>query len=63
MSIFLILTGMVEAFADREMLGAGTLTRPLDIFDLFLHGTPLALFVVKIFIADRRGSSDSADGK
>lgn len=46
-----------------KMLGAGTLTRPLDIFDLFLHGTPLALFMVKIFIADRRGSSNSADGE
>ncbi len=46
-----------------KMLGAGTLTRPLDIFDLFLHGTPLALFLVKILIADRRGTSDSTDGE
>ncbi len=46
-----------------KMLGAGTLTRPLDIFDLFLHGAPLALFLVKILIADRRGTSDSTDGE
>lgn len=44
-----------------RMLGAGELTRPLDIFDLFLHGTPLALFLVKIFIADRQGTADAAD--
>ena len=28
------------------MLAAGTLTRPLDIFDLFLHGAPLVLLVL-----------------
>jgi len=31
-----------------KMLFAGTLTRPIDIFDLFLHGTPLALLVLKL---------------
>ncbi|MBF0415007.1 MAG: RND transporter [Magnetococcales bacterium] len=30
-----------------KMLGAGSLTRPLDIFDLFMHATPLVLVVVK----------------
>ncbi len=46
-----------------KMLGAGKLTRPLDIFDLFLHGTPLVLLLVKIFVADRRVPADVADDK
>lgn len=31
-----------------NMLVAGTLVRPIDIFDLFLHGTPLVLLVIKL---------------
>ena len=31
-----------------KMLFAGTLTRPVDIFDLFLHGVPLLLLVLKL---------------
>jgi hypothetical protein len=30
------------------MLLNGTLARPIDIFDLFLHGTPALLVVVKL---------------
>ena len=30
-----------------RMLFAGTLTRPIDIFDLFVHGLPGALLVAK----------------
>lgn len=30
------------------MLLDGTLTKPLDIFDLFLHATPLVLLAMKI---------------
>lgn len=30
------------------MLFAGTLSRPIDIFDLFLHGVPLVLLVLKL---------------
>ena len=29
------------------MLMEGTLTRPIDIFDLFMHGGPLLLFAFK----------------
>jgi len=36
-----------------KMLGAGELTKGLDIFDLFLHGTPLCLLVLK-FIRHKR---------
>lgn len=31
-----------------KMLMDGTLTRPLDIFDLFLHGAPTVLLLLKI---------------
>jgi len=35
------------------MLTNGTLTRPIDVFDLFFHLFPLILLIVK-FINDRR---------
>lgn len=31
-----------------QMLFAGTLSKPIDIFDLFLHGTPLVLLLLKV---------------
>ncbi len=31
-----------------KMLAAGTLSRPIDIFDLFLHGTPAVLLLLKL---------------
>lgn len=31
-----------------KMLAGGSLTRPLDIFDLFLHGAPWLLLMAKI---------------
>lgn len=31
------------------MLAGGTLNRPVDIFDLFLHGTPVLLFVIRLY--------------
>jgi len=31
-----------------RLLVQGTLVRPLDIFDLALHGTPLALVAIKL---------------
>lgn len=37
-----------------RMLFAGTLTRPIDIFDLFLHGTPLLLVALKLALRGRR---------
>ena len=32
-----------------KMLGAGTLSRPIDIFDLVLHGLPWLLLGLKLF--------------
>ena len=34
-------------FEKIRMLLQGTLTRPLDIFDLFMHGTPILLLLIK----------------
>jgi hypothetical protein len=31
-----------------QMLLAGSLTQPIDIFDLILHGTPIALLALKL---------------
>ena len=45
------------------MLTSGTLTKPLDIFDLFMHGTPVTLLILKAIRAvTGRGSGDSSDG-
>jgi hypothetical protein len=37
-----------------KMLAAGTLTRPIDIFDLLLHGLPWLLLVLKLAHGRRR---------
>jgi len=31
-----------------KMLASGTLVRPIDIFDLFMHGAPLLLLALKL---------------
>lgn len=31
-----------------KMLTAGTLSKPIDIFDLVLHGTPVVLLLLKL---------------
>lgn len=31
-----------------KMLAAGTLVKPIDIFDLFLHGAPFVVLVLKL---------------
>jgi len=37
-----------------KMLMDGTLVRPIDIFDLFLHGVPLVLLVLKATMLVRK---------
>lgn len=37
-----------------KMLVDGTLERPIDIFDLLLHGTPLILLAIKLLRGERR---------
>ena len=41
------------------MLFAGTLSRPVDVFDLLLHGTPWVLLVLKLvrMMASGRGGN------
>ena len=34
-----------------RMLFDGTLVKPVDMLDLFLHGTPLVILVLKLFVA------------
>jgi hypothetical protein len=36
-----------------KMLATGTLSKPLDIFDLLLHGIPVVLLVIKLIRGDR----------
>jgi hypothetical protein len=41
-----------------KLLAAGNLTKPIDIFDLFLHGAPLLLLVLVLLArryADKQG--------
>ena len=39
-----------------KMLAAGTLSRPIDIFDLLYHGAPWVLLALKLVrLAQRRG--------
>lgn len=37
-----------------KMLAAGSLSKPIDIFDLLLHGGPLCLLAVKLIARRQR---------
>lgn len=37
-----------------RMLSQGNLVKPLDVFDLFLHATPLAVLGTKLWRAQRK---------
>lgn len=39
-----------------KMLAEGTLSRPIDIFDLFLHGLPQLLLITKLLRGTRAAS-------
>jgi hypothetical protein len=39
-----------------KMLVSGTLTRPVDIFDLLLHSTPWVLLILKMGLSGARRS-------
>jgi hypothetical protein len=41
-----------------KMLAAGTLSRPIDIFDLFLHATPSVLLIIRL-LRMRQGKADT----
>ena len=40
-----------------KMLAAGTLSRPIDIFDLVLHASPWVLLALKLVRLATRGSA------
>lgn len=43
-----------------KMLSDGSLSKPIDIFDLIMHGTPLVLLALKLFFsATQEASSDN----
>lgn len=43
-----------------KMLAAGTLSRPIDIFDLLLHAAPIVVLVIKIVrMALQKGAASS----
>ena len=41
-----------------KMLAAGTLVRPIDIFDLILHGAPAVLLIMKLI---RRSAAENSN--
>jgi hypothetical protein len=47
------LTPEPHLWEKSKMLFAGELKKPIDIFDLFLHGTPLVLLILKFIRASR----------
>lgn len=57
MTLFLVATftlGLAPFFPEPhvweklKLLGAGNLVRPIDIFDLLMHGTPWLLLIAKL---------------
>jgi hypothetical protein len=44
-------------FEKLRMLFDGQLIRPVDVFDLFMHGTPLLLVIIKLLLGRDRTSS------
>jgi len=48
-------------FEKLGMLVQGSLSRPVDIFDLFLHGTPVVLLALKL-LRGKRGSDSQGPG-
>lgn len=41
-----------------KMLASGTLSRPIDIFDLLLHATPWVLLGIKLYRQWANGAAD-----
>ena len=55
LAVFLALAPFVpepHLWEKLKMLADGTLSRPIDIFDLFLHGAPLALLILKLLTSN-----------
>lgn len=56
LAVFAVLLGLAPFVPEPHiieklrMLKEGTLTRPIDIFDLFFHSAPAILLLVKLFM-------------
>jgi len=63
--IFAILLGLAPFMQEPhlwqkiKMLGNGNLSKPIDIFDLFLHATPVILLALKfiLFLRDKNAKA------
>ena len=42
------ITAEPHLFEKSKMLIEGTLVKPIDIFDLFMHGTPTVLLIIRL---------------
>ncbi len=40
-----------------QMLAAGTLVKPLDVFDFLMHGTPWVLLILKLLRGNRSAAA------
>jgi hypothetical protein len=43
-----------------KMLAAGTLTKPIDIFDLLMHGLPLVILALKLMRERRKQAREGS---
>lgn len=54
LALITVLMGLAPFFPEPhlwekiKMLADGTLSRPIDIFDLIMHGTPAVLLVIRL---------------
>jgi len=61
-SLFLGLAPFVpepHVWEKLKMLAAGTLVRPIDIFDLLMHGAPVLLLILKAIREATKGQPDA----
>ncbi len=55
LTLVAVLLGLAPFFPEPhlweklKMLAAGTLVKPIDIFDLLMHATPLVLLLIKLY--------------
>lgn len=43
-----------------KMLADGTLSKPIDIFDLFMHGTPVVLLALKLALSINQKDTEAS---
>jgi hypothetical protein len=64
LAMMALLLGLAPFFPEphllekMKMLMAGTLSRPIDIFDLFMHATPVVLLLIKLVRGAYKGTGD-----